>query len=108
MAGCPGFARGGSHGAPLRRTVRGRVCERCPPTSPSRVLVLFLPRAPGESVLANIEPPADEEFELVGRELFVHFPEGMGKSRFRVPLMDVGTGRNLNTVRSLLAMARGN
>lgn len=30
----------------------------------------------------------------------------MGQSKLRVPQMDIGTGRNLNTVRKLLAMAR--
>ena len=42
---------------------------------------------------------------LVGRELFVHFPEGMGQSKLKVPFADVGTGRNLNTVRALIEMA---
>ena len=43
---------------------------------------------------------------LRGRELYIHFPDGMGQSKLKVPFAGVGTGRNLNTVRALIAMAK--
>lgn len=90
--------------AALARTIAANPFPRA---EPSKVLVTFLPKAPGEKSIANVEPTGGEELRLIGKELFIHFPEGMGRSRLRVPLMDIGTGRNLNTVRTLLAMARG-
>ena len=43
---------------------------------------------------------------LVGRELHLHFPDGQADTKLKVPFADIGTGRNLNTVRALLALAR--
>ena len=42
---------------------------------------------------------------IKGRELYVHFPDGMGSSKLKVPFADIGTGRNLNTVRAMIALA---
>ncbi len=79
-----------------------------PEAAPARVLVLFVdapPPAPTAAKLAALEPPGREQLALRGRELFIFFPDGMGASKLKVPLVDVGTGRNLNTVRALLALA---
>lgn len=73
---------------------------------PNRVLVLFLDKAPPKSSVAHVEPPGGEELVLKGRELYLHFPNGMGRSRLKVPLAGVGTTRNVNTVAKLAAMAR--
>jgi uncharacterized protein (DUF1697 family) len=73
---------------------------------PNRVLVLFLDKAPPKTTLANVEAPGGEQLALQGRELFLHFPKGMGRSRLKIPLAGVGTARNINTVTKLAAMAR--
>jgi uncharacterized protein (DUF1697 family) len=73
---------------------------------PNRVLVLFLDEAPPKSSVAHVEPPDGEELVLKGRELYLHFPNGMGRSRLKIPLTGVGTTRNINTVTKLAAMAR--
>lgn len=76
---------------------------------PSRTLVLFLPEAPPKAArdaLASWRIPGRERFALHGRELFMHFPDGMGTSKLKIPFADIGTGRNVNTIRALLAMAR--
>ena len=78
-----------------------------PEAPPERVLVLFLDAAPAPDALAGWRIPGGERLAVVGRELFIHFPDGMGTSRLKIPFADVGTGRNLNTVRTLLAIARG-
>ena len=47
--------------------------------------------------------------ELVGRELFVWFPDGQGRSKLTTASLEravgSGTGRNWNSVTRLLAMA---
>jgi uncharacterized protein (DUF1697 family) len=82
-----------------------------PSANPSQVLITFLADAAdpeGAKQLAAYEGP--EEVAVHGSEVFVYFPEGMGRSKFnRVPMEKMlgtrGTGRNLNTVRKLLEMA---
>ena len=39
-----------------------------------------------------------------GRELFIHYPHGMGRSKLKVPEAAIGTGRNLATMRQMLAL----
>ena len=46
----------------------------------------------------------DAELVVVGRQLFIRYPAGQGTSKLKVPLMNTGTGRNLNTVGRLAAM----
>jgi uncharacterized protein (DUF1697 family) len=69
-------------------------------------LALGKRRASAKTAIADWKIPGRERLALHGRELYVHFPEGQGKSKLKVPFADVGTGRNLNTVRKLLEMAR--
>ncbi len=72
----------------------------------NRLLVFFLPDRPPPNVLAGVVSPDGEELAVRGRELFVHYPNGMGRSTLKVPLWNVGTSRNLNTVVKLAAMTR--
>jgi uncharacterized protein (DUF1697 family) len=78
-----------------------------PEAASNQLLVLFLDAPPDAKVLKDRKIPGRERLALHGRELFVHFPDGMGASKLKIPFADIGTGRNLNTVRTLLAMARG-
>jgi uncharacterized protein (DUF1697 family) len=75
-----------------------------PGVAGNRLLVFFLPDAPPKAVLAGVVSPDGEELAVRGRELFVHYPNGMGRSKLKVPLWNVGTSRNLNTVAKLAAM----
>jgi uncharacterized protein (DUF1697 family) len=72
---------------------------------PHQVLVLFLDEPPAKDALARLPIPGREKVELVGREVFVHYPEGMGRSKLRIPLAKTGTGRNMNSVSKLATMA---
>ena len=76
-----------------------------PGAEPSRVVVLFLDVAPRREALAGLAIPGREAVVLRGRELFIHYPDGIGRSKLRVPLAGSGTGRNLNTVARLAEMA---
>ena len=78
-----------------------------PDAAPNQLLVVFLDDAPPKAALKEVKIPANERLALHGRELFIHFPDGMGQSKLKIPFAEVGTGRNLNTVRALVAMATG-
>lgn len=73
--------------------------------APNRVLVLFLDEAPPKNALAGVVIPGREEVKLSGREVFIHFPDGMGRSKLKLPFAKIATGRNINTVAKLCQMA---
>jgi uncharacterized protein (DUF1697 family) len=79
---------------------------------PGKLLVTFLADEPDiearKKVLAMKSDP--EELRIAGRELYIYFPNGMGRSKLSwtavaKALGTVGTGRNWNSVTKLLAMA---
>ena len=74
--------------------------------APNRVLVIFLDKAAPSRALDGLETPGGEEVALRGRDVYVHYPNGMGKSKLKLPLVKLGTGRNLNTVAKLVSMAQ--
>ncbi len=69
---------------------------------PAKVMVLFLESAPDKKILASVKPLGGERLAAGRREVYIHFPDGMGQSKLKVPFTDLGTGRNLNTLRALL------
>jgi uncharacterized protein (DUF1697 family) len=74
--------------------------------SPARVLIHFLDQPPARDALAGVSAPGGEELKLVGRELFVHYPDGLGRSKLKLPFAKIATARNLNTVAKLAELAR--
>jgi uncharacterized protein (DUF1697 family) len=73
---------------------------------PNRVIVMFYEEALPKAAIANVKASDGEELALHGRELFIHYPNGQGRSKLKVPNADLCTGRNLNTVTKLAGMAR--
>ncbi len=72
----------------------------------NRLLVMFLDQALPPDALASVVIPGRVAFEARGCEVYVHYPDGMGRSKQKLPLGATATGRNLNTVRKLLDMGR--
>jgi uncharacterized protein (DUF1697 family) len=74
----------------------------------AQVGVVFLSATVPEALFAGLARPGGEELHAVKREVFIHYPNGMGRSKLKLP-SDVadGTTRNLNTVAKLVAMAEG-
>lgn len=79
---------------------------------PSKLLILFTASAPTgmarDQVLAM--PCHPEEIKINGRELYVYYPNGMARpkiplARIEKTLQCASTGRNLNTVSKLMALA---
>ncbi|MFA1622649.1 DUF1697 domain-containing protein [Rhizobium mongolense] len=76
-----------------------------PDAKPNFLLVTFLPEAAPKGALDNMVAPDGEEAKVAGREIYVHYPIGSGKSKLKLPALKAGTSRNLNTVRKLAEMA---
>ena len=69
----------------------------------NRSVAVFLDEAPGE--LDGIRNRVDEEIRPGVREIYVHYPGGMGQSKLVIPAAKAGTARNMNTVAKLVEMA---
>lgn len=76
-----------------------------PEAEPSKVVVIFLDEPPPRGAAKAVKPPGREALVLSGRELYVHYPDGIGRSKLKIPFAAAGTARNLNTVAKLAALA---
>ena len=78
-----------------------------PKAEPKRVLVVFFDELLTKASLTGAVTPDGEELAVKGRELFIHYPIGLGTSKLKLPLLkNACTSRNLNTVVKLAAMTR--
>jgi uncharacterized protein (DUF1697 family) len=71
----------------------------------NRTVAIFLDRPPPADTLKCITGRADEEVKLGPREIYVHYGDGMAKSKLKIPAAKAGTARNINTVAKLAEMA---
>ncbi|TDE12984.1 DUF1697 domain-containing protein [Jiangella asiatica] len=81
-----------------------------PDAAPPRVLLAFLRSVPAPADLARAGEveSGDDEFRLLGSTLYLHCPDGMGRSKLAAALSKPtadGTSRNLATVRKLVELA---
>jgi uncharacterized protein (DUF1697 family) len=76
-----------------------------PKAAPNRTMALFLDRAPPADTLSTVRGRKNEEIVLGRREIYIHYGEGMAKSKLVIPAAKLGTARNLNTVAVLAKMA---
>jgi uncharacterized protein (DUF1697 family) len=83
------------------------VLERNPfrKAQPNFSYVIFLGAPPPPDALSNATGVVHEEMRLGVREIYVHYPAGMGSSKLRIPATKEGTARNMNTVAKLADMA---
>ncbi len=72
---------------------------------PAFVGVIFLPKVLPVRLLTELALEGPEELRMIGREVFVHYPDGIGRSKLKLPFATDGTTRNLNTIAKILAMA---
>lgn len=77
-----------------------------PDAKPAQLGVMFLSESPPPNLLSGLVIPGREEVRLGKREIFIHYPDGMGRSKLKLPAAGTGTMRNLHTVAKLVAMMR--
>jgi uncharacterized protein (DUF1697 family) len=71
----------------------------------SRTLTLFVNSPPSADTPNTATGQGNEEIILGAREVYIYYPDGMGRSKLRLPIIKTGTARNINTVAKLAAMA---
>ncbi len=80
----------------------------------SRLYVTFLADQPEKGALdgVDVEKYAPDEFQLVGRELYLHYPNGYGRTKLSNDFFERrtklrATTRNWNTVTKLVELSGG-
>ena len=76
-----------------------------PHAAPNRTVAIFLDDAPAPDALSTVTGRDTEELQLGLREIYVHYDEGMARSRLSIAAARHGTARNMNTVARLAALA---
>jgi uncharacterized protein (DUF1697 family) len=83
-----------------------------PGVEPTKLHVAFLKQRPDKAKLATIDVGAfaPEKLAVVGAEIYMHLPHGIGRAKLPPKLSVLGTPmtvRNWGTVTKLLALASG-
>jgi uncharacterized protein (DUF1697 family) len=96
----------------LKKAVAATPFADRPDLEPGKILVTFLAAEPLQEAEKNLATYKDypEELHLKGRELYIYFPNGAGKSKLPWSSVErllkvTGTARNWNSVTKMLAMA---
>lgn len=78
-----------------------------PSKEPAKIAVAFLNESPPKDLTKNVAAPAGEQVQPGKREIYVYYPNGMGRSKLKLPLNGAAaTIRNINTVAKLVAMTQ--
>ena len=75
-----------------------------PKTEPNFTYAVFLDEKPSRDALTQATGVKDEEFKAGKREIYIHYPTGMGRSKLKIPAAKNGTARNMNTIAALAAI----
>jgi uncharacterized protein (DUF1697 family) len=73
----------------------------------NQTVAIFLDGRPPKDTLKTISGQVKEEVALGAREIYVHYGEGMGRSKLKIPAAKRGTARNMNTIEKLADWASG-
>jgi uncharacterized protein (DUF1697 family) len=76
-----------------------------PGKDPAKVAVSFLCEPPPKGLMKNAVAPGGEQLKPGKREIYIYYPDGMGRSKLKLPLKGAAaTVRNINTVAKLVAL----
>ena len=96
----------------MRKAIAANPFPERTKVEPAKVLVTFLAAQPPREAEANLEKLKrfPEELHLNGRELYIYFPNGAGRSKLPWSAVDrllkvTGTARNWNSVQAMLEIA---
>ena len=93
--------------AELKSLVAANPFPEMAAADPSHLVVLFLAAPPTAADKAALKMAWDgpETWRLVGPDLFICYPAGIGKSKLKLKLKTPGTARNWNVVGALATLA---
>ena len=78
-----------------------------PDANPSHTLVTLLDEAVADDALESAAGQANEKVVLGEKAIYVYYPDGMSRSKLRIPAARRGTARNINTIRRMVELSAG-
>ncbi len=78
-----------------------------PRADPRRTVAIFLDAPPPPGALHEAVGQRNEDLRLGAREIYVHYVDGIGVSKLRIPAAKSSTARNMSTIAALAEMAAG-
>ena len=89
--------------AEMKRVVARNPFPEMAETDPGHLVVVFLPGAPDDAGKASLKAPwsGPETLKLIGADLYITYPEGIGVSKLKLRLKPPGTARNWRVVTAL-------
>jgi uncharacterized protein (DUF1697 family) len=98
----------------LNAIIENNPFQNQPMKESNRVIAMFLASHPISTALEDIWKTytGPEEIHIIGQEVFIYYPEGMGRSKLTNTFLEkklktAGTARNWNTVLKLQKMMEG-
>jgi uncharacterized protein (DUF1697 family) len=73
--------------------------------APNQTVAIFLDSVPPADTLSGVSGQQTEEIALGVREIYVHYGNGIAKSKLKIANAKTGTARNMNTVATLAEWA---
>jgi uncharacterized protein (DUF1697 family) len=71
---------------------------------PRLTMAFLLKSPPPKETLSSLTGRKGELVVLGNREIYVHYPDGSGRSKLKIPAAMPGTSRNMNTLAALAKM----
>lgn len=83
------------------------ICENnpFPEASGSKVIAILLPDPATSEDIGAAKYRSTEQIIAGTCEIYVHYIDGQGRSRLKLPAQDRGTARNMNTLSKVYALA---
>ncbi|MGB7319714.1 MAG: hypothetical protein WBC85_17275 [Planktotalea sp.] len=75
-----------------------------PKVAGSKVTAIFLDGLASEALCSGLRGQADEEIMAGAGVIYVHYPNGLGRSKLRILGAEHGSARNMNTVAKMVAL----
>jgi len=72
----------------------------------NRVVAIFFDDPPAAEAIESAKNITNERLARGKREIYVHYPDGQGRSKLKLGTKAPGTARNMNTVAKLAELAR--
>ncbi len=66
--------------------------------------ILLVDETPSDAMIAGAKFKTNERVHAAKRALHIHYPDGQGVSRLKVPGTEQGTGRNRNTIEKIIEL----
>lgn len=74
--------------------------------NPAQVGVMFFVHPLPKDFLKDFVIKWPEQIKVSGRELYIHYPNGMWQSKLKIPLSKIWTVRNINTISKLVKLSQ--